>query len=174
MMQSKEFFSSTDRIAFDAGRKEIHVLILRGVVSYVDIARMGQLIHEGLTSADKDTVLVVDCSELMSIEPGVTGRLLAGFSAGSRHYRRWVIVTRNRTIVSLARAAMTMFKGVAGQFAGTLSEGLDLANAMVSVAKKTAETRGGKSRARAESAEILKPGILAAETDDETGNRNSA
>jgi hypothetical protein len=156
-MQTKDPSSCEDRVSFTKRSQDLHVLSLRGVVSFIEANRVTQEIVAGLASAHPNTVLIVDCTRVTTIEPGVGGRIIAQLAANGTYYRRWVIATTNRTLLSFGHVAQTVFKNAVGQFASTLPEAFELAERMSSQHREESARPSSRGRARTESAELDRP-----------------
>lgn len=130
-------------------------LKLSGTLSHVHVAPilawLEKTIHEETYRA-----LVIDCTPLDALEPGVAGRLIAHCRTNELLFEHTVIVTRSAGLIAIARAAAVVLQGARVDCAPSRGEALAKI-AAVHAAK--APARG--KRERQASGELPRPGSIA-------------
>jgi|LNFM01.1.fsa_nt_gb anti-anti-sigma regulatory factor len=142
----RRFKSATETFWIADG---VACLVIRGTLTHI----LAAPILEWLERTAREGVargLIIDCSEVESVEPGVGGRIIAHCNSNDIRIEHTVIVTRSAAIRALSGAAMVVMKDRLIDCVSTRAE------ALAKVSGRAA--RGG--RARQHSGEQPRPGAL--------------
>jgi anti-anti-sigma regulatory factor len=134
--------------------KEVVCLNLSGMLSHVHVAPIIAWIEKTIREGHH-RALVIDCTRLDALEPGVAGRLIAHCRANRLLFEYTVIVTRSAGLIAIARAAAVVLEELSAKVdtAASRSEAL----AKISAAFASRATPRFK-RERHASGELVKPG----------------
>ncbi len=127
-------------------------LRLAGTISHVHVAPIIEWLEAAVTS-EQYRALVLDCTQVDALEPGVAGRLIAHCRANELLFEHTVIVTRAAGIMAIARAAAVVVRSVRVECAPSRAEALARINAAAPPRPR---------RERQASGELLRPAVVAA------------
>jgi anti-anti-sigma regulatory factor len=131
-------------------------LRLLGTISHVHVQPIIDWLEATITAA-QHRALVIDCTQMEALEPGVAGRLIAHCRTNELTFEHTVVVSRAAAIIAIARAAGVVLKGPRVECAPSRSEALLRISASAPV---RAATR--VRRERQPSGEQPRPGTLSA------------
>jgi anti-anti-sigma regulatory factor len=129
-------------------------LKLSGTLSHVHVAPIIAWIEKTIHE-DKYRALVIDCTPLDALEPGVAGRLIAHCRSNRLLFEHTVIVTRSAGLIAIARAAAVVLQGAQVDCAPSRGEALAKISAL-----SAARVAPRNKRERQASGELLKPGSV--------------
>jgi anti-anti-sigma regulatory factor len=133
-------------------------LKLSGTLSHVRVAPIIAWIEKTIHE-EKYRALVIDCTSLDALEPGVAGRLIAHCRSNRLLFEHTVIVTRSAGLIAIARAAAV----VLDEMSARVDTAPSLGEALAKISAVLASRVGPRfKRERQASGELLKPGSVVA------------
>ncbi|MBL8680620.1 MAG: anti-sigma factor antagonist [Myxococcales bacterium] len=125
-------------------------LVIRGTLSHLHVPQIVEWL-ERVAREQAPRGLIIDCSEMDAIDPGVGGRLIAHARERGVRIEHTVVVTRASAVRALAGAAAVVLKDRVVECVSSRADALALLSARV----------GRAGRVRQHSGEQPKPGALA-------------
>lgn len=138
--------STTETFALADG---VFCLVIRGTLSHVHVPPIVEWL-DSVAKHDAARGLIIDCTEMDAIDPGVGGRLIANARMQGVRIEHTVVVTRASAVRALAGAAAVVLKDRVVECVATRADAL---------AKLSARAPKG-GRVRQHSGEQPKPGAL--------------
>jgi hypothetical protein len=115
--------SAQQRVEVSEIREDLACVAVRGMFTHVQVAPMIDAITVIATNP-KYRGLIIDCTLLEGIEPGVGGRVIAQCVANQLRVDHTVIVSRSSAIRALANAAAVLLKDRRVEWTQTRAEAI--------------------------------------------------